>query len=214
MKLPKIQIVPEITKLLLPPQPSYLNASGQTISYTQGYGQLSKAGATVQIGVTGNLHIDLTIESLSKDFYRETTDKVINTVSESIRNELKEHCIKEDYKNWWFALFAGSSKEKQNSDYYRNQQQDNVTIADTTCYHAISSKMSSSKQQYHVSGDFQIVGQSYIPTTVYLFIETLMVTTQDGNTILIPTQNTVVADAEGNTGNASSPSKINIVPLN
>lgn len=211
MKLPKIQIVPEITAILLPSK--HIDISGTNISYEQGYGQLSEAGATVQLGVTGNIYIDIMIESLSKDFYRETTDEVINVVSESVRDELKEHCIKEDYKSWWFALFAGGSTDKHSSDYYRNQQKDSVNIADTTCYHAISSKMSSYKQQYHVSGDFQIVGQSYIPTTVYLFIETLTVKTQEGTTILIPTQNTAVADKDGNTGSASTSSKINIVPL-
>ncbi len=74
--------------------------------------------------------------------------------------------------------------------------------------------MSSYKQQFHVSGDFQIVGQSYILTTAYLFIETLTIKTHKGTSILVLTTNTVVADAEGNTGSAYSPSKIKIVPLN
>lgn len=208
-----INIQPEITKMLIPLTPTIPSASGGKISYTQGYGQLSKAGATVQIGVTGTISIDLTIESLSKDFYRKTTDEVVNTVSSSIHNELKEKYLKEDYKNWWFALLAGGSQEKHTSDFYKNQQQSSVDIADTTCYHAISSNLSSYKQLYHVSGNFQIVGQSYIETTVYLFIETLTIQTTESSKILIPTQNTVVADADGNTGSALSPSKINIVPL-
>lgn len=210
--LSTINIKPEITQMLIPlaPTPS---ASAGKISYMQGYGQLSKAGATVQIGVIGNISIDLTIESLSKDFYRKTTDEVVNKVSSSIQTELKEKSLKEDYKNWWFAFLAGSSQDKHNSDFYKNYQQNTVDIADTTCYHTVSSNLSSYKQLYHVSGNFQIIGQSYIETTVYLFIETLTIQTSEGSKILIPTQNTVVADANGNTGSALSPSKINIVPL-
>lgn len=209
-----IKILPGMNHLFAPRRAVLRdNASGQTISYTQGYGQLSKAGATVQSGVTGHLHIDLTVESLSQQFYEETLKEITNTVSKDMHDQLREASSKKDYPNWWFAFLAGSSQSGHDSGYYRNQQSNTVTVADTKLFHSASSKMSSYKTQFHVSGDFDIVGQSYIPTTVYLFIETLTIQTSEGTSVVIPAPSTVVADAQGNVGAGTTQGKINITPL-
>lgn len=209
-----VNILPEISKKFV----SYENflkqdVGSESITYTQGYGQLSKAGATVQLGVTGHIEIDLIIKSLSKSFYEDTTNEIINTVSSSTAEELKEASSKNDCQSWWFAFLAGGSSGSHDSDYYRKQQNNTVTIADTKYFNAASSKMSSNEQNFRVSGTFDIVGQSYVPTTVYLFIETLNIQMADGTTIVIPTQNTAVADAQGQIGAGKMESKINIIPL-
>lgn len=209
-----INILTEISKQFV----SYENflkqdVGAESITYTQGYGQLSKAGATVQLGVTGHIEIDLIIKSLSQSFYNDTTNEIINTVSTSISEELKEASSKKDYKKWWFAFLAGGSTGSHDSDYYRKQQNSTVTIADTKYFNAASSKISSNEQNFRVYGTFDIVGQSYVPTTVYLFIETLNIKMNDGTTIVIPTQNTAVADKQGQLGVGQTESKLNIVPL-
>lgn len=212
-----IKVLAGMDQLFVPRRSALLvranDPSGQTFSYIQGYGQLSKAGATVQLGVTGHLHIDLTVESLSHQFYEDMLKEIKNTVSRNVQDQLKEASSKKDYSSWWFAFLAGSSNAGHDSQYYRNQQCNTVTVADTKLFNSASSKMSSHKEQFHVSGDFDIVGQSYIPTTVFLFIETLTIQTSEGSSIVIPTQNTAVADAQGNTGAGTSTNKINITPL-
>ena len=163
--------------------------------------------------MTGHLHIDLTVESLSHQFYEDTLKEITNTVSKSVHDQLQEASSKKDYSGWWFAFLAGGSNGGHDSQYYRNQQSNTVSVADTKLFNSASSKMSSHKERFHVSGDFDIVGQSYIPTTVYLFIETLTIQTSEGSSIVIPTQNTAVADAQGNTGSGTTKGKINITPL-
>lgn len=209
-----INILPELTQVFVPNlSDQSRDESSQTFTYKQGYGQLSRAGATVQLGVTGKLHIDLTIESLSQQFYEDTLKEITNTVSKSVHDELQEACSKKDYSSWWFAFLAAGSKSGHDSQYYRRQQSNTVTVDDTKFFNSASSKMSSHKEQFHVSGDFTIVGQSYLPTTVYLFIETLTVQTSEGTSIIIPTQNIAVADAQGNLGAGKTDEKLTILPL-
>lgn len=209
-----INILPEINKILLPCENIVNQDVGQqTITYTQGYGQLSKAGATVQLGVTGHINIDLTIESLSENFYKDVTKEIKKTCSSSITQELEEESEKKDYRNWWFAFLAGSSKDSHDSSYYRRQQNNIVNIDDKNRFKSVTKKMSSNKQNFHVTGQFDIVGTSYVSTTVFLFIETLNIQLSDGTTMVIPTQNTAVADANGNVGGGSTKSKLTILPL-
>ena len=211
-----INILPEIGRIWVPVSVAHTedsNVSGQHFSYQQGFGQLSRAGATVQIGVTGHIDVELTMKSLSEEFYQDTTNEITHTVSTSIAQELKETSSSKNYSSWWFAFLAGGSNNQHDSSYYRNMQSNTVNIDNTKYFNSASSKMSSHQQSFKISGKFDIVGQSYLPTTVFLFIETLTVQTSEGTSVVIPTQNTAVADASGNTGGGTTSSKLSITPL-
>lgn len=206
----RLNILDLANPIFVPVEDARKDASGQTVSYTQGYGQLAKAGATVQQGVKGSIDVNLEIDSLKAEFYTETTKEVINSVTEEVKSELQEYSKEKNYKKWWFAFLAGASDSGHDSNYYEKQTSCNVTTADTKYINAATSKMSSYKQSYSVTGHFEIEGKSEIATTVYLFIEMLTVRTEDGTTILVPTNNVAVADKDGNTGCADAKGHINI----
>ncbi|MDR0944496.1 MAG: alpha-xenorhabdolysin family binary toxin subunit A [Ruminococcus sp.] len=188
-------------------------AGGTVFSFEQGYGNLSKAGATVQIGVTGHVEIDLEITSLSEKFYTETTNDLQSTFTHETTSEMQRATENNDQQSWWFAFLAGGSSSHQTSSDISKQQNGEVTFTDSKVTNSATQNMEKNKQKFRVKGSFDIVGQSYIPTTVYLFIETLTIKTSDGQTILIPTQNVAAADANGNTGAGTPSGKLNITPI-
>jgi hypothetical protein len=209
-----ISIMPEVSRAFRPLDETALpgDAASSSISYQQGYGQLSKAGATVQSGVTGHISVNLKISSFSEEYYETSTKELTDTLTKETIDKMEEHRRNCDYSSWWFTFLAGCDG-RHDSDYYKNQQSTSVSIADTKVFSAVTKNMSSCKTDYEVRGEFDIVGQGFTPTTVFLFIETLTVRTSDGMTVIVPTTNTAVADEHGNTGVGTSGGKLNIVPL-
>lgn len=181
-----------------------------SITFEHGYGQLTKAGATVQAGVKGKVSIDLQIETYGSQSYHATSEEIKSKVDTHIYEHLKETESSQNYSDWWFWLFSSSGKNYQ---HYKDSTQDTVSLSDQTITNSLTNNFSEQKQTFHVSGDFTIEGTSMIPTTVFLFIETLNITTKDGSTTTVISSTPVAADANGNTSNVKTDGKLNIIPL-
>jgi hypothetical protein len=177
------------------------------VEFTSGYGSVSSAGATVQKGVTGHISVDLEIDSYSEDSYQQVISDITHTISADVRDQLEEHLRERDYGNWWTKLLGiGSGHDV---DHYKNEDHAKVEITNDTIKNSIEKHMSGSRQSFSVKGNFDITGQSDIPTTVYLFIKTLQIQTNGGTTNVISNQ-TAAADSQGNIQPSSG--KINILP--
>lgn len=181
-----------------------------SVSFEHGYGQLSKTGAVVQEGVKGKVTIDLEIETYSSQAYQATTDEVKSEVDSHIYEHLQETESSQNYSSWWFWLFSSSGKDYE---HYKNETQDSVSISNQSITHSLTNNFSENKQTFHVTGEFTVEGTSKIPTTVYLFIETLHITTKDGNTTTVISSTPVAADASGDTNGVKADGKLNIIPL-
>jgi hypothetical protein len=179
-----------------------------SVEFTSGYGSLSSAGATVQKGVTGHISVDLTITSYSEDSYQQVMNEITNTVSKDVHDQLQEHLKERDYGNWWTKLLGiGSGHDV---DHYKDEDHASVEITDTTIKNSLEKHMSGSSQSFSIKGEFDITGQSDIPTTVYLFIKTLQIQTSSGTTNVVSNQ-TAAADSQGNIQPSSG--KLNIITL-
>jgi hypothetical protein len=189
------------------------NTSGQTFSFEQGYANISKAGTVVQVGVIGHNEVDLEITSLSEKFYSDITSDVQNTFSHETTSEMQTAIENSDRKSWWFAFLAGGSSGHQSGSDISSQHNGEVTFTDSKVFNSATQRMEKYKQKFRLKGVFDIAGRSYIPMTVYLFIETLTIKTSDGQTIIVPTNNVSAADALGNTGAATLSGKLNIIPV-
>lgn len=181
-----------------------------SITFQHGYGQLSKAGAVVQKGVKGTVTIDLEIESYSSQAYQATTDEIKSEVDTQIYNHLQETEHSQNYSSWWFWLFSSSGKDYE---HYKDETQDTVSINNQSITDSLTNNFSENRQTFRVTGEFTVEGTSMIPTTVYLFIETLNITTKDGSTTTVISSTPVAADADGNTSNVKTDGKLNIIPI-
>lgn len=171
------------------------NTDYSKFEVSNGYGQISSAGATVQKGITGHVSISLTIRSFSESSYQATTKTITNTVKSQSADELEAHMQSRDYSSWWYTLLGmGSNKS---SDEYRKSTHSSATITENAIKDALEKNMSSNLEEFSVSGSFDIVGTSNIPTTVNLFIKTLTITTSDGNSIVVVSKETAAADNSG-----------------
>lgn len=183
------------------------------ISFTHGYGQLSKVGATVQKGVKGYVDISLSITTFSDEFYHAVTKEVSKFLDRETTQKLNESTNSNNHSDWWCAIFAGGSNSHNDYQHYKDAKDGVVEFNNSKITDSITENIKGSRQEYKVNGHFDIVGTSNIPTTVYLFIETLTITTADGSTTLVVNSEPVVADAQGNTGKAETSGKLNIIPL-
>ncbi|MDR0944494.1 MAG: hypothetical protein LBM41_08205 [Ruminococcus sp.] len=190
------------------------NLSGETIfSFEQGYARISKAGVIAQVGEVGHDEIDLEIISLSEKFYSDTMEQLGDTFSNETTSEMQRAIDNGDWKSWWFAFLAGGSSSYQTGSDISSQRGGEVNFLSRKVFNFTTQNMEKYKQKFRINGSFDIVGKAYFPITVYLFIETLTIKTSDGQTIIIPTENVTAADANGQTGSATSSGKLNIIPM-
>lgn len=180
------------------------------ISFQHGYGQLTRAGVTVRKGVKGKVTVDMAIETYDSASYKASTQEIKNVVTTNTYEHLDETEKRHDYGDWWFWLFSASGEDYQ---HYKEEVTDSVSISDQTITDSLTNNFSDKKQKIRVKGEFEIEGTSNIPTTAYLFVETLNITTSDGAATTVINTTPVAADAEGNTGTISAEGKLNIIPF-
>lgn len=183
-----------------------------SFEFRHGYGTLYKAGASVGKGVTAKVKVDLCVSTFTEDSYEVTTNEMKNVLDSSITEHLRETTSQSNHADWWFWLFSNSSSDYQ---HHKDAHTETVNTTDTTVSNSIKKNFSNNKQDYHITGEFEIVGESVIPTTAYLFVEMLQITTKDGNTTTVINSSPIAADANGDTSKVSTdPSqKLNILPL-
>lgn len=180
-------------------------------TYTHGYGQISKAGCVLTKGVSGTIKISLEIATYDSEAYEQTTDEIKQYVQTNIHEHLVESERKRNYSDWFFWLTSGSESDY---NHQKEHQSDTVSINNQNIVHTMNQKFSENKKTMRVSGEFTVQGSSSIPTEVYLYVETLNITTADGQVTTVINSTPTVADKDGNTnvGNVTD-GKLNIVPL-
>ena len=188
------------------------NVDYSTFELTHGYGQLIKAGAVIQKGVTGTLTVDLKIRSFKETSYKAATDSVRTHMDEKIVEHLDECEKKKNHADWWFWFHSNSESEYE---HHKNQNKETITDKDQEKTHALEESFGTDSQEYHVSGTFQVEGQSTIPTTVFLFVEMLTITTSNGQSQHVINSTPIAADGDGDTSAAKvkDGEKLNIVAL-
>lgn len=179
---------------------------------THGYGKLIRVGATVQKGTKTKLQVLIKFTSYKKNSYKAATDRVREHVEKNIVEHLDE-CERENNQADWWLWFHSSSE----SDYEHHKQQTSEEIVDSDeeKVKALEDNFSDETQDYEVSGEFEVEGLSMIPTTAYLFVEMLTITTSEGKSMNVIDSAAVAATEDGDTSKVKIDGnpKLNILAL-
>lgn len=184
-----------------------------SVSFQHGYGKLSKIGFSVKgKGIKGKISISMEIETYDSHSYTASTNEVKTVVDTHTYEKLEETEVEGNYSSWWFWLFSSSGKSYE---HYKNETSDSVTFTDQSITDSLTQNFSKNNQTYKITGEFEVEGTSNIPAEVYLYVETLIITTKDGSTTTVINSNNVdIADDKGNKGDAKiTDGKLNILPL-
>lgn len=192
-------------------------AAGEISSYsdfkiTHGYGKLIRAGVTVQKGVKATLEVSIKLTSYQESSYTAATDTVRTHLDKNIVEHLDECEKKSDHADWWLWFHSSSESEYE---HHKKQTSEEIVNTDETKIKALDQSFSGSAQEYEVKGTFEVEGLSMIPTTAFLFVEMLTITTSEGKSMNVIDSNAVAATEDGDTSKAKidgSP-KLDILPL-
>lgn len=183
-----------------------------TFEFSHGYGSLCSAGVVVSKGVSATVHVDIKISTYAEASYKKTVNEIKNVLDSQITEQLDECSSQKNYSNWWLWLFSAN---RSDYEHHKNSKTETVNTTDTTVSDSLKQNFSKNKQDYHVTGDFTVVGTSFEPTKAFLFVEMLKIKTKDGNTTTVINSSPTAADEEGYTDKASVQpgQKLNIEPL-
>lgn len=192
-------------------------AAGEISDYsdfkiTHGYGKLIRAGVTVQKGVKATLEVSIRLTSYKQSSYAAATDTVRNHLDKNIVEHLDECEQRSDHADWWLWFHSSSESEYE---HHKEQTSEQIVNTDETKIKALDQSFSGDTQEYEVKGTFEVEGLSMIPTTAFLFVEMLTITTSEGKSMNVIDSTAVAASEDGDTSKAKidgSP-KLNIVPM-
>ncbi len=194
----------------------YMDESGdyKSATITNGYGMVAKAGVAVTRGATATIQVDITVDCVSTQDFKTWFDERKSNFS----NE-QWHKLEENYAAGGFLggvllgcfgfLFGGGTY-----NHYKNEHKKQVTASDTKQDGFMKSLHMVTNSKVKVSGSVTAVGQSLIPTTAAVFVETTQVDFQDGKSLtVINSSAPEVADQNGKTGDVSGSGQLSLVNL-
>jgi len=190
-------------------------ASYDSGTITNGYGQCSGVYLTVQKGAEGNLDIDFTITTVSLDTFNQWKADTAQYFSQDQRQTLEENYgaagLMGGFLGGAFGILFGAGDYNHylnSSSSFQSQGQEHQEGFARSVYNLKT-------DQFHIKGNLHAVGVSFIPTTVTAYVQVTTIKFTDGKEInVINTDNPVAATKDGDTsGVQSQPSKLTIVPL-
>lgn len=210
--------VPPILNQTLLPQQAYSEREGATYqsgTVTNGHGRCYGVEATVQIGTSVELDVDLRVKALSIDHFREWQSRAQQYFSSSSWSYLQEHYSGSGRAGGFFGGCFGSIYARGQYDHYKNRSDSYQSSGSQTEEGFAKSVYSLDNSDLHVTGKVTAIGQSYVPVSVSVYINLTRIEFADGKVITaIDTRNPAVADANGRTGGAAAqPTDLNAVAL-
>lgn len=185
---------------------SKVSIAGQTedtkyasFDITNGAGQLSKAGVTVQRGGTGeaevNIRLKIVTNTASKSWFHDNK----TTFTTDQQSTINAHFDKHDTASGWNAIFAYGSSNSSNQNLYKNATAKHVQTEDKQQSDLVKSASLNKSEEVDVTGSVTMVGTSFIPTTAFVFAEISTITFTNGNTMTVVNSTAQAAQANGST---------------
>lgn len=184
---------------------------------SNGYGLVTRAGVSVQRGVTAHVDVKFTIDTVTNNSFKQWLDSQKHNFSKE-----EWHTLEENYAAGGFLggvltgafglLFGGGTY-----NHYKNAH-DKTVEADSTEKQGFFKSLSQVQTSLvTIQGSIDAVGTSFIPVEGYVFVETTTIEFNDGKTLtVVNSSSPVVADSTGDTSKISTQpnQKLNIVPIN
>lgn len=189
--------------------------AGTTYTYSNGYGQLTKAGVSVQKGATATAHVDIKMKLVTNDTTQTWFDENKEVFTASQQSTIQSHLDRSNTASGWNAIFAWGASSSANENYFSNanhQAEETHTDSQT---HTVTSASKLQANEVHVTGDVSIVGVSMLPTTAFVFAQISTINFADGTSMQVINQSDpMAASSSGDTGGVNAkPNKLNVVPI-
>ena len=167
------------------------NTSYKSAKITNGYGLISKAGVSVQRGITAYLQVDMNVKTLTQN----TVTSWLKDNKSSFTNEQWSSVSSGfDACGAFGWLFGGSA------GYYRNTDNKQMHAQTSEQQGFLKSLHQQQETDVNIKGSLDAVGTSFIPVEGFVFVEVTTITFDDNTSLnVINTSNSTVANSSGNT---------------
>ena len=187
--------------------------TGTTYTYTNGYGQITKAGAQVQRGATVTAHVEIEMLLVTNETTQSWFKENKHVFTNDQQSTIQRHLDASNTASGWNAIFAWGASSSSNENFFQNANAKQVTTDTNSQTDVVKSAQKLQASKVKVTGDVSIVGVSMLPTQAFVFAQISTITFDDGTSMQVINQsNPVAADSNGDTGVADAkPTKLNIV---
>ncbi len=216
-KVKKVLVPPIVRVVKVPVRIKLLTAPPSAVYQTgyveNGYGSAFTAGVTVQIGGTGVLNFDFTVNAISYESFNKWHSTASQYLSTSSWSYLNEHYDASAEAGGFFGGFFGAAYANGNYNHYKNTGDSFQSNGTQTQDGAAQSVYNLTNSTLHITGQLTVVGQSYIPVTATGYIQVTKITFSDQHTLYaVDAKNPIAADQNGDTsGVVSKPTTLHIV---
>lgn len=188
---------------------------GTTYTYSEGFGQLTKAGATVQKGAEVTAHVAIEMKAITNEQTQSWFNENKTTYTDEQQKEIQSHLDEGNTSSAWWAIFAWGASGDHTKNEWKTEKTLDVHTTDQQQTNIVNSLSKEESKYVKVTGDIKITGTSYLPTTAFIFAQISTITYADGTTAQVIDGTPEVADAHGDTSGAkvNDGQKLNIVPI-
>jgi hypothetical protein len=210
------QTMPILNKVLLAGATSLEETKGTQYNYTNGYGQLTKAGVSVQEGATAEAKVDIKMVLVSLETSQSWFNEHKQVFTEKQQSRIQGHFDKENTASGWNAIFAWGAKNSENENYFQNANAEHEETTTDSQRDVVNSASKLQSSKVHVKGKIKMTGLRSWSTRAFVFAQISKIQFGDGTYIQSINQSDPVAAApSGDTGAVVSEpgQKLNVVGI-
>lgn len=178
---------------------------------TNGVGAVGKAGISLTKGATADINVNVKVTCITQD---DLVEFIQNNKSSFTAEQYSQITQSAAYQNGYSAAtllngilalkFDNSSTNVWGT--YTNVNGKQVTTGENENKQLLKSLHDMTQHSYELNGKLTAVGQSYIPTTAYCFVEVSRIQFQDGNILKVVNTKATIGDSNGSTSKVSDSS--------
>lgn len=176
------------------------------VKITNGYGLISKAGVSVQRGITAHLNVDMNTKTLTENTVKSWLEQNKSAFTQDQWSSVSQGFSASGAFGWLFGGSAG---------YYKNSSNKVAKASSSEQKGFLKSLYQQQQTDVNINGTLDAVGTSFIPVEGFVFVEVTTIVFDDNTSLnVINSSNSTVADASGSTnGVEKTGGKLNVVPL-
>ena len=205
-----------LQKALLHRARSSETTKGTTYTYTNGYGQMTKAGVQVQRGATASASVDIRMRLVTNDETQSWFDQNKQVFTQSQQSTIQSHLDKENTASGWNAIFAWGAKSSENENYFQNATAEHEETATDSQTQVVKSASELKASDVNVTGTIEITGVSMLPTQAFVFAQISNIQFKDGTSMQVINQSDpMAASSSGDTSGAEAKSgqQLKVLPV-
>lgn len=190
-------------------------AQYQHFEYSNGYGQLTKAGVTAQRGGEATADVDISMHIVTLEQSQAWFHEHSELFDAEQQSTIKGHFDEENTASAWNAIFAWGATNHSDRNYFQNAHNKSIQTTNDRQSNFVKSVSQLKDQAVQVTGHVKMVGTSFIPTTAFVFAQVSTIRFEDGSKMHVLNQsNPIGADQNGNTGSVdTTPTRLHIEPI-